>query len=89
MIFIITKKDLAKTTVSYLVAASIIATLGIPGRVAPLEKSQLKSSPEQGNTDGENFNEKDKKHFWTVKIIPTDKKTSSFAHSQIRFCLKI
>lgn len=37
----------------YLVAAAIIATLGIPGKVAPLEKSDLKSSGEQRNTDGD------------------------------------
>lgn len=37
----------------YLVAASIIATLGVPGQVAPLEKSELKSSSEKGNTDGD------------------------------------
>lgn len=36
-----------------LVAASIIATLGIPGKVTPLEKDDLKSSVESGNTDGE------------------------------------
>lgn len=37
----------------YLVAASIIATLGIPGKVAPLEKTDFKSSTEKGNTDGD------------------------------------
>ena len=37
----------------YLVAASIIATLGVPGKVSPLEKEDLKSSTEQGNTDGD------------------------------------
>ncbi|WP_249962135.1 hypothetical protein [Histophilus somni] len=36
----------------YLVSASIMATLGIPGG-SPLEKSDLKSSIEEGNTDGE------------------------------------
>ncbi|MDY6065756.1 MAG: hypothetical protein SPI59_05445 [Finegoldia sp.] len=30
-----------------------MATLGIPGKVRPLEKSDLKSSTEDGNTDGE------------------------------------
>ena len=34
-------------------AASIIATLGVPGKVKPLEKSDLISSTEEGNTDGE------------------------------------
>ena len=37
----------------YLVAASIIATLGVPGRVVPLKKEDLRSSTESGNTDGE------------------------------------
>ena len=37
----------------YLVAASIIATLGVPGKVMALEKSDLKSSPEIGNRDGD------------------------------------
>lgn len=37
----------------YLVAASIIATLGIAGKVAPLEKADLKSSNEEGNKDGD------------------------------------
>ena len=37
----------------YLVSASIMATLGISGQVTPLEKSDLKSSLEEGNTDGE------------------------------------
>jgi len=37
----------------YLVSASIIATIGIPGKVSPLEKSDLYGSVERGNTDGE------------------------------------
>jgi len=37
----------------YLVSASIIATIGIPGKVAPLEKSDLNSSIENENTDGD------------------------------------
>ena len=37
----------------YLVAASIIATIGIPNKVAALEKSELKSSTEEGNRDGD------------------------------------
>jgi type I restriction-modification system DNA methylase subunit len=57
----------------YLVAASIIATLGIPGKVAPLEKSDLKSSPEKGNTDGEIIVRKIKA-FLEEKQIPEEKK---------------
>jgi len=37
----------------YLVAASIIATLGVPGKVSPLKKMDLLSSPESGNRDGD------------------------------------
>lgn len=47
------EKGLGENDRVYLVAASIIATLGIPGKVAPLEKSELKSSSEEGNTDGD------------------------------------
>ena len=47
------EKGLGENDRVYLVAASIIATLGIPGKVSPLEKNDLKSSTEKGNTDGE------------------------------------
>lgn len=47
------EKGLGENDRVYLVAASIIATLGIAGKVSPLEKEDLKSSVEQGNTDGE------------------------------------
>lgn len=47
------EKGLGENDRVYLVAASIIATLGIPNKVSPLEKSDLKSSSEQGNTDGD------------------------------------
>ena len=47
------EKGLGENDRVYLVAASIIATLGIPGKVRPLEKDDLKSSIEEGNTDGE------------------------------------
>ncbi len=57
----------------YLVAASIIATLGIPGKVTPLEKSDLKSSTEKGNTDGEIIVRKIKA-FLDEKNLPKEKK---------------
>lgn len=41
------EKGLGENDRIYLVAASIIATLGIPGKVVPLEKSDLKSSSEK------------------------------------------
>ena len=47
------EKGLMEKDRIYLVAASIIATIGIPGKVTPLEKSDLKSSKEKGNKDGE------------------------------------
>tara|TARA_R110001599_G_scaffold130133_5_gene305064 strand:+ start:430 stop:3006 length:2577 start_codon:yes stop_codon:yes gene_type:complete len=47
------EKGLGENDRVYLVAASIMATLGIPGKVAPLEKSALKSSIEEGERDGE------------------------------------
>lgn len=56
-----------------MVAASIIATLGIPGKVAPLEKSDLKSSIEKGNKDGDIIVRKIKA-FLDEKDIPAEKK---------------
>lgn len=56
----------------YLVAASIIATLGIPGHVAPLDKSELKSSTELGNRDGDIINRKIQA-FLKHKNLPEEK----------------
>lgn len=47
------EKGLSENDRVYLVSASIMATLGIPGEVSPLEKFDLKSSKEEGSTDGE------------------------------------
>ena len=47
------EKGLGENDRVYLVAGSIIATLGIPDKVAPLEKCDLKSSSEKGNKDGD------------------------------------
>lgn len=47
------EKGLGENDRVYLVAASIIATIGIVGKVQPLEKEELKSSTENGYTDGE------------------------------------
>lgn len=57
----------------YLVAASIIATLGIPGKVAALEKSELKSSSEEGNRDGDIILRKIKA-FLNEKKLPPEKR---------------
>lgn len=47
------EKGLGENDRVYLVAASIISTIGIPGKVKPLEKADLKSSQEKNNTDGD------------------------------------
>lgn len=67
------EKGLGENDRVYLVAASIIATLGIPGKVKPLEKSDLKSSTEAGNTDGDIMVRKIKA-FLSEKELPKDKK---------------
>lgn len=67
------EKGLGENDRVYLVAASIIATLGIPGKVAPLEKTDLKSSNEKGNTDGEIILRKIEA-FLNEKDLPTEKK---------------
>jgi len=67
------EKGLGENDRVYLVAASIIATLGIPNKVSPLEKSDLKSSTEQGNTDGEIIVRKINA-FLDKKELPKEKK---------------
>jgi len=67
------EKGLGENDRVYLVAASIIATLGIPGKVAPLEKSDLKSSEEKGNSDGEIIVRKIEA-FLEEKSLPKNKK---------------
>lgn len=67
------EKNLSENDRVYLVASSIIATLGVPGKVKPLEKEDLKSSPEPGNTDGEIILRKIKA-FLTEKALPDAKR---------------
>ncbi|MDB0614896.1 N-6 DNA methylase [Tenacibaculum dicentrarchi] len=67
------EKGLGENDRVYLVAASIIATLGVAGKVPALEKADLKSSQEHGNTDGEIMVRKIES-FLREKHIPTDKK---------------
>ena len=67
------EKGLSERDRVYLVAASIIATIGIPGKVAPLEKSDLKSSIERGNRDGDIVARKIES-FLEEKKIPKEKK---------------
>lgn len=58
----------------YLVAGTIMATLGVPWEVEPLEKEELKSKKEVWNTDGEIIMRKIK-NFLDKRYIPDDKKT--------------
>lgn len=67
------EKGLSESDRVYLVAASIIATLGVPGKVAPLEKSELKSSAESGNRDGDIILRKIQA-FLNEKQLPAEKK---------------
>lgn len=67
------EKGLGENDRVYLVAASIIATLGIPGKVPPLEKEELKSQSYQGGRDGDILINR-VKAFLDEKEIPTEKK---------------
>lgn len=67
------EKGLGENDRVYLVAASIIATLGIPGHVRPLEKSDLKSSTELGERDGDIIVRKIES-FLSYKDLPPAKK---------------
>ncbi len=67
------EKGLGENDRVYLVAASIIATIGVPGEVSPLEKSELKSSTELGNTDGEILVRKIRAFLNAKKLLPEKK----------------
>lgn len=67
------EKGLGENDRVYLVAAAIIATIGIPGKVAPLEKSDLKSSNERGWRDGDILVRKIES-FLEKKALPKEKK---------------
>ena len=67
------EKGLGENDRVYLVAASIIATIGVPGKVSPLEKNDLPSSAEVGNTDGEIILRKIRA-FLNEKKLPVEKK---------------
>lgn len=69
------EKNLGENDRVYLVMATIMATLGIPGKVAPLEKKDLKSSTERGNTDGEIITRKITA-FLDEKELPREKEDS-------------
>ena len=67
------EKGLGENDRVYLVAASIIATIGVPDKVKPLDVSDLKSSTEEGNKDGDIILRKIKA-FLNEKGLPLDKK---------------
>jgi hypothetical protein len=67
------EKGLGENDRVYLVAASIIATIGIPNEVPPLEKSELKSQSYKGGRDGDIIVSRISA-FLEKKGLPQDKK---------------
>ena len=67
------EKGLSENDRVYLVAASIMASLGVPGKVRPLEKSELISSEEKNNRDGDIIVRKIKA-FLDEKHLPDNKR---------------
>lgn len=68
------EKGLSENDRVYLVAASIMATLGdVDNKVYPLTKAELKSSDERNNTDGDIMLRKIES-FLDAKKLPKDKK---------------
>lgn len=67
------EKGISENARVYLVAASIIATLGVPGKVRPLELKELESRTERGETDGAKILRKIES-FLAEKNIPIEKK---------------
>ncbi|QHI35743.1 Restriction enzyme BgcI subunit alpha [Kordia antarctica] len=67
------EKGISEKDRVYLVAASIMATIGVPNKVTALDKSELKSSVEKGNKDGDIILRKIKA-FLDIKDIPSEKK---------------
>lgn len=69
------EKGLQEKDRIYLVVSTIIATLGVPGKVVPLEKDELKSSAETNNRDGDIIARKIES-FLKEKNLPQDKQES-------------
>lgn len=67
------EKGLGESDRIYLVVATIMATLGVPGKVTPLEKGDLLSSTETDNRDGDIMLRKIR-NFLDHKSIPQSKK---------------
>lgn len=66
------EKGLGENDRVYLVAAAIIATLGVPGKVKPLDKEDLHSSTEVGDRDGDIIIRK-VNSFLSAKRLPKEK----------------
>lgn len=79
------EKGLSESDRVYLVAASIMSTLGIPGKVKPLTKADLKSSPEEGDRDGDIVLRKIQA-FLKQKSIPKEKKNLIIRTLQNTIC---
>ncbi|EPT0015264.1 HsdM family class I SAM-dependent methyltransferase, partial [Escherichia coli] len=67
------EKGLGENDRVYLVVATVIATLGIPGKLSPLDKRELVSSTEEGERDGDIIFRK-VKNFLTIKNVPGTKR---------------
>ncbi|KGQ58622.1 MULTISPECIES: N-6 DNA methylase [Gallibacterium] len=68
------EKGLSENDRIYLVAATIIATLGVDGKVAPLEKSDLPSKYATGNDSDGKILMRKIEDFLNERAIPQDKK---------------
>jgi len=66
------QENLSALSRIHLVAGSIIANLGVPGKVSPLTERDLKSSEEKGKTDGDEILSKIK-NFLTERNLPEEK----------------
>ncbi|EHE6023425.1 N-6 DNA methylase [Salmonella enterica] len=67
------EKGLGENDRVYLVVATVIATLGIPGKLSPLDKSELVSSMEEGERDGDIIFRKIR-NFLRLKYVPGTKR---------------
>ena len=68
------EKGLGENDRVYLVAAAIIATLGIPGKV-PRLKNQTSNPPPKKATPTATFSSAKSKHFWMKNLCPKRKKS--------------
>ncbi|HEL1270584.1 TPA: hypothetical protein TVR04_001923 [Streptococcus equi subsp. zooepidemicus] len=73
------QKNISALARIHLVAASIMANLGVAGKVKPLEPADLKSSDEEGDTDGDILIRKIKA-FLKEKNLPRAKQEQILRH---------